>query len=225
MLTKSEEQEFLAKNILFAFGFSTILFVNNAHALPTLGDMINNTQKIWEALIALTTLFAYGMSVLFALLFIMQLSNLGNERTNVTPKTPIITFIISIAFFYMPELVVGMAQDFGVSRIGSSYADLSVQSLSRTSGDVEDFLGMVGGQNNELQNFSSRTLAVILTFVALVGYWAIIKGFLIIYKMGKSGQAAQDATFGKALTHIIGGFIAIYILEFAGAISNEILGK
>lgn len=64
----------------------------------------------------------------------------------------------------------------------------------------------------------ANTLVVYIQFIGLI---AFIRGWVILSKMGKPGTPAE--TTGKALTHIIGGIIAINFVQFIQLI-KETLG-
>ena len=92
-----------------------------------------------------------------------------------------------------------------------------------SNSEVQNFLRNTTS-DNKLAQFSENTLAVILTFVSLVGLWAVMRGIWLIYQMGKSGQSSREASWGKAITHIVGGFLAITLVQFSTSLRNELLG-
>ena len=57
---------------------------------------------------------------------------------------------------------------------------------------------------------------------AVVGIVAFIRGMIMLNKVG--GQGAQPGTMGKALTHIVGGLLAINMWGFWEVIENTLLG-
>ena len=51
-----------------------------------------------------------------------------------------------------------------------------------------------------------------------------MRGIWLIYQMGKSGQSSREASWGKAIIHIVGGFFAITLVQFSTSLRNELLG-
>ena len=58
---------------------------------------------------------------------------------------------------------------------------------------------------------SKQTLIAIIAFVQFVGLLAFVRGWFILPRIGER----PDDTLGKALTHIIGGVLAVNVVTFA----------
>lgn len=200
-------------------GLFMMLTINYSHADISLGDIINNTKDIWRALYNVTMLAVYFFALLLALVGVSQLAQTHNEK--VSAKTPILTFSAALLFYYLPALIVAINEQL----YGGEANDLfgSEQGLLVSNSEVQNFLRNTT-PNNKLAQFSENTLAVILTFVSLVGLWAVMRGIWLIYQMGKSGQSSREASWGKAITHIVGGFFAITLVQFSTSLRNELLG-
>lgn len=115
----------------------------------------------------------------------------GDMRTqasqNPSIKTPLIFFVVGAALIFLPSTKSVV--------LTSIFAYSQPQPLSYIN-------------SNPL--FSTQILAVLLQIVQLVGLISFIRGwFILAHATSQSG--GQQHTFGKVMTHIIGGILAINV--------------
>jgi intracellular multiplication protein IcmC len=100
-------------------------------------------------------------------------------------KGPLINFLVATALIYSPQMFATlMLTSFGYS------------SPLQYGGDIPGWAD-AGGK-------------ALIGLVQVIGVIAFIRGWLYIARL--AGQGGQPGTFGKGLTHIIGGILAINII-------------
>lgn len=154
------------------------------------GEMLKNFAESYEAIFNMLTAGAYVAGIGFGLLSIYSLKEYGEQRSMMSTSTSIrpslMYMLIAMVFLYLPSAVdVLMMSTFGESAI--PIADGS------TTGSV----------------VSVDIQLIIFRIVQLVGLISFIRGWFILSQSAKSGG---QPVMGKALTHIIGGVLAINIV-------------
>lgn len=81
--------------------------------------------------------------------------------------------------------------------LGSSQPEISILAYPATG--------------NGASELSRRTLMAVLAFVQFVGLLSFVRGWHILPQIGQR----QEATLGKALTHVVGGVLAVNVVTFA----------
>ena len=66
----------------------------------------------------------------------------------------------------------------------------------------------------------SDTLGLLGNITQFVGYVAFIRGWILLLRIGEQGS--QPGAFAKAVTHIVGGLVAINIFGTVAVIQNTI---
>lgn len=74
--------------------------------------------------------------------------------------------------------------------------------------------------NSSLSGYIKAGLTGVISFVRLVGYIAIFRGFYGIYELGGKGGGGQNG-FWKAVMFMVGGVICVNILPFGLLIARE----
>lgn len=191
---------------LFFLGFSPLILagcgsIPEASSL-TVQQMIINIADTMPSLIQMCTAAAYILGLLFVLRGVYKLKEYGESRTMMASQTnvwpPIMTILVGSMFIYFPSAYqVGLQTLFHVSTPSPiSYAGSS-------------------GVSEELIN------AVVL-IMQLVGCIAFIRGLLLLNSA--SGHGAQPGSYGKGITFIIGGLLAINMYGTWEVIVNTIAG-
>jgi intracellular multiplication protein IcmC len=192
----------ISKMVLQTFAFALIAII----ALPVQAQNITisgvNAQEMLETfstnvpmLMRLVTAFAYVMGMYFIFAGILKLKHFGEARTMMSHehslKGPIIFLIVGTALLYLPSAVeVGMTTFWSVP---CPYCYLE--------------------ENDQWTSFLSNIFIVMQLF----GVIAFIRGLVILSHMGGHG-GHQQGTFGRAMTHIIGGIFCINIYQFVQVI-------
>ncbi len=154
------------------------------------GQMLVNLSQSHDAVFKMLTGGAYVLGFAFAVLAIFSLKHLSESRTMMSGQQslgpPLMYFLVAAVFLYMPSAIDSlMMTTFGATASPIGY--------SETSGDV----------------VSADVTRAIYLMVQMVGLVAFIKGWLILAQSAKGGGSQQ---LGKALTHILGGILAINII-------------
>lgn len=178
-----------------------IVYVESAiAAVPggvNIASMIENLSKTVPQLMMLVTAFAYVMGFYFIIHGIVLLKKYGEQRTMMSSegslKGPIIWITVGAAMIYLPSSVQSGLGTFWTEPTPYAYID-------------------------DQPNQWSQLINACFMIVQLIGTIAFIRGLILFTHMG--GQGGQQGTFGKALTHIIGGIMLIDIYDFMKAIFN-----
>lgn len=117
------------------------------------------------------------------------------QRSSLTE--PLANMILGVALIYLPSTMDTML----ITVYGTS-------SITPYSG-----YGPAGSSFNEMAQ-------VIINIVQFVGFIAFVRGLILFYRLGM-GQA-QQGTFNKGFTHLIGGIIAMNVVEFINIIGTTL---
>ncbi len=158
---------------------------------PDLQQMMLNLSQSLPPIWKLVTAISYLLGIGFIMRAVYALKIYGDMRTqasqNPSIKTPLIFFVVGAALIFLPS-----TKSVVLTTI---FAYGTPQPLSYTS-------------SNPL--ISTQIVAVVMQIVQLVGLISFIRGWMILAQ-ATSGGGGQQHTFGKAMTHIIGGILAINV--------------
>jgi intracellular multiplication protein IcmC len=191
--------QIIQRNIVIGVGVLITLFPELAYAASAVDaiQMLINLSRTYPALWFMLTGAGYVIGFAFAMRGVYYLKQYGEMRTmmasNTSLKTPIIFFIVSGILIYMPS---GFRV---ISRTVFGYSSPLVYS-DVTAGMNPVVLGAITG------------------LVSIIGLIAFIRGWLIMAKNAEHHGGPEG--LGKALTHIVGGLLAMNILGVADIIWN-----
>ena len=161
-------------------------------------NMLVNLSNSYAGIWKLVTGGAYLMGIGLAMRGIYYLKLYGEARTMMSSqanlKIPVIYLFVSGILMYLPET----AHVFIMSVFGTP----DVTPLSYNTSKM-------GGLSIQATN-------AMLGFVQIVGLVSFVRGWMIIVKSAQGG--AQGVSFGKGLTHIVGGILAINIVGTKNAL-------
>lgn len=179
--------------ILF-FGIIMVLFANEAYAssVTDAKTMLINISKFVPDFWRLITAGAYLLGILFIFKAFYKLKVYGEARAMMSSqssmKEPATYILVGSALMYYPTM-----RDRMVTTV---FGDDSILKYSDWSGP------------NSMKGYSTEAIFMI---VQLIGLIAFIRGWILLsHTAGQQG--AQPGTFGKALTHIFGGVLAMNIV-------------
>ena len=182
----SSKQWLLAGLLLVCLGFAP-----DAQAkAPNVDEMLSNLQQQIPYLTQLVTGFCYVSGFYFMFKAVYHLKAYGEMRTMMASQTdlrgPITSLAIAAALMFSPTVIqIGLTTVYG-----------------------NDSIMAYQGAQNTGWNDMAQTIIAIVNFVGGV---AFLRGLFIFHKLGV-GQA-QPGTFAKGMTHLIGGVIALNIVE------------
>lgn len=176
---------FHSKNSLTWIGSGCLLlYANSVYAIPTLDQIIENISKAVPDLTRVVTAIAYVMGMYFIIAGVMELKRFGEMRTMMSHdrsiKGPLVEIFVGSLLLYLPSTVRVSMQTFWTAPNPYGY--------------TVDQNGM----------WAEVTTAA-FTIIQLIGIIAFIRGLVMLTQLGKHGQA----TFGKAMSHLIAGILCI----------------
>ena len=166
-----------------------------------LNALKENTGPIIRFVVA--TAFVIGLWLIFS--GILELKKAGQSSMQQQSSgigKPLARVMIGVMLLYLPSIIdVGVWTIWGHSALGSE-----AESLMAYAPDPGDpFAPIKGGA---------------IAIVRVVGYVSFVKGFLILSR--STHQGSQPGGAGKGFTHIIGGILAINIVETIRIISSSL---
>lgn len=199
---KNEFIQSVKKVISFFSLVVAALYANSAFAalgVPSLDQMLVNLNKSTDELMRLTTAVAYVMGMFFIVKGIGGLKHAGEARTHHSPhqgiKGPLIIIAVGAALLYLPSSVhVGMTTFWDTPNPYQYKTDIIVP--------WSDFFN-----------------ACFMIF-QLIGTISFIRGLVMLSQLG--GHGGHQASFGKALTHMIAGIFLINMYQFLQVIKNTL---
>lgn len=167
---------------------------------PDLQTMLINLSSTYPNLWRMATAIAYVMGFSFAMGAIYKLKVYGEARTMMSShaslKGPIVYLVVAAALIFSP----------------AAYQTL----LLTTFGDPNTTPLSWGGS---IKGWSQAGTEAMLGLIQVVGVIAFIRGWVL---MARTAEQAQPGTFGKAMTHIIGGLLAINIVGTKDILWNSL---
>jgi len=195
------QRQMIQRNIIIGAAVFIALFPEIAQAQATTGvdalQMLTNLSKTYPAIWKMLTGACYVIGFVFALRGVYYLKQYGEMRTmmasNTSLKTPIAFFIVASVLIYIPTGFKIISKTIFGYNSPLAYSDV-------TSGMNPIFLSAITG------------------LVSIIGLIAFIRGWLIL--VANAEHPGGQATVGKALTHIIGGLLAMNVLGVVDIIWN-----
>ena len=174
-------------------------------------DILNNIANNLGPVQRLITGGSYVLGIVFAFKAISTLKEYGEQRTMMSSsknmKEPLIYFVVASVLLYFPSaLDVALMTTFGSSTI-LQYAP--IESNNQTI--------------NVLFGAGSTVGKPLTLIIQTVGLAAFVRGWLLIAR-GASGGGQQQGGMGKGLVHVLGGIMAINIVQTVTIINNTIYG-
>jgi len=166
-----------------------------------LSALKNNAVPIIHFVVAT----AYVIGIWFVISAIKDLKQVGQSQSAATHGGiggPLIKLIIGVLLIYLPSAVdVGVASLWGHGILGS---------------DAGGYMSYTPNESDPFTPAKEGAIAI----VRVVGYVSFVRGLVILSH--SSDQGAQAGTFSKGFMHIIGGILAINIVETVRIIGNTL---
>lgn len=140
---------------------------------------------------------AYLVAIWLAGEAFFKLKAIGDGNRQITLRTPLVLFFVSIMLLALPETI----STFLVSTF-----------------DRPDPLDYPSSTNVAAQQF----IRPVITFIQFIGLVGFFRGWLLVKRMGDGN--APDGTLGRAIWHLFGGVMAINIVQFSQVIGYTFLG-
>lgn len=179
---------------LLILGSFLFLFATEAYAsqVTDAKTMLINISKFVPDFWRLITAAAYVLGILFIFKAFYKMKVYGEARAMMASqnsiKEPATYIFVGAALMYYPTMRDRM--------VATVFGDDSILKYSDWSGP------------NSVKGYSTEAIFMI---VQLVGLIAFIRGWMLLsHTAGQQG--AQPGTFGKAITHVLGGVLAMNIV-------------
>ncbi len=174
--------------------------VNNNQV--SLQVFLQNLSVSYNAITRLVTAWAYLTGIVFGSMAIFQLKVYGEMRTMMSGHAnlfkPIMYLIVSVLLMYLPSTFQSvMMTTFGTPNT----SPLSWSSVSS--------VGVSG--------YKLAVTPALLGLMKLVGLISFIRGWILLVRISEQGQ---HGSFGKAVTHIIGGLLLINVVAVGNILSH-----
>lgn len=171
------------------------VFSSSAHAENVQEMFIafsNSYSGIWKFMLGIS--YLVGLFLMCASVFAW--AKVMEGRSNVSLKVPISLFIVGTLIFQIKSALTVIEDTFSMTHDG--------------------VLGAAGGGGGG-SAAGAGAVAAIMGFVQILGFIAFVRGFLILHKYNTGEQ--RDG-LGRALTHIVGGAMAINIKWTAAMLAD-----
>lgn len=188
--------------ILLSFYATPIFAQSDQQQTPlyetiTAQSMVQTVSQQVPSLMRAVTAFAYVAGMALIVFSILKLKQYGESRTMMSHERQLLPamalMITGALLLYLPSSV----------QIGLS-----------TFWSTPNPYGYL-----QLQDQWNQFLSACYLIIQLIGTIALIRGLLILSKIGSH---AQGATVGKGLLHVIGGILCINIYQFVQVVLNTL---
>ncbi len=197
-----------------------LLFLVSQNANATdLQTALTNLSNVIVPMTAMLLVISFCAGIFMIMGAIMQMKKFGmvSQTQHGELGGPLMKMLVGTVLIYLPTSTDTMmssifntsAELFGTGRV--NYQNLGVGST---------VLGYISADGLSTQWAALANTLVL--YIQFLGFLSFIKGWFIMSH--SAGQGAQAGSFAKALTHIIGGIIAINFVGVAKIISNTING-
>jgi intracellular multiplication protein IcmC len=172
--------------VITYFLFTSLAFA----AVPDVVTMLENFAKTVPELMYFTTALAYVFGFWFVVHGLVLLKKYGMQRTQMSGDAslaaPLLSIFVGAAMIYLPSTIQAGMETFWMNPNPYHYG------VSESEG---------------WNTFAGACFMII----QLVGVIAFMRGLMILTKLGGGGQ---QASFGKATAHIVGGIFCINMRDF-----------
>ncbi len=173
--------------------------VQSAYAIDAMQILIKISTQIGP-IMKMVTGFAYvmGIALMFKGIYALKVygQSVSMMSSQTTLKTPLTYMFVGAMLIFLPSAMgIVMTTTFGSN---------SILSYSASGGS----------------DYYTTGLKAIFRIIQLVGVVSFIRGWIILSQAAGQG-GHQGASFGKAMTHIIGGALAVNIVLFLKVMGNS----
>lgn len=168
------------------------------------GMLVKLITDVWEPMHYLLIGFCYLAGIIFIIMGISRL--LKSEQDG--PRGP--TGIGTIMTFLVGGALLSVDQMLGAT-LGSLFGNNSTTSFGE--------LAYKAGMDATAQGHAHAVIAAIIAFVAIIGWVSFIRGLFILRGVS---EGSSQASMMAAITHILGGALAVNLGGFITAIQSTL---
>lgn len=170
---------------------------STAYAIDA-AQFLENVANTLDPFSQLVTGAAYLFGLAFFFKAMYHLKVYGEARTMMSVqtsiRTPMTYLLIGAAFLYLPTAIDIM--------LSTTFGSDNILAYSEWEGNAQ---------------YGGISMAAVFKIIQFVGLVAFLRGWLLLSQT--AGQGAQPQAFGKALTHILGGILAMNVVGTANILS------
>lgn len=189
----------IIKQITFLSVMLSVVLIPNianaAGAVATLQTLFKNGVSSWQGIIHLVGALMYVSGIVIGGMAIVKFKDLSDGK--IPAHIPILLSVISAALIASPSIIMTITSTYYGDK--EFKPDNLLTSIPASSVD-----GV------------SEALTSVLIFVQMLGVIAFFRGFLMLKSVG----TGKDGQLGKAMTHILGGVLAINIQATVGMLAR-----
>ena len=182
------------------------LITTTVYAALDFNTMLNALKQNAAPMIRFVVATAYVIGLWYIFSAIKELKTIGQTQMQTSQHGgvggPLIKFVIGLLLLYLPSTV-----DIGVWTLWGHSAFGSEAGVMAYTPDITD-------------PFAPAKEGAI-AIVRVVGYVSFVRG-LVILSHSADQSGGQSGSFGKGIAHVIGGILAINIVETIAIISNTL---
>lgn len=182
--------------LIFIMSLSVIIFPEYANAESTLSTLFQNGITTWQQIIHLLGAVMYVVGIIIGGISISKFKELSDGK--VPARIPILLSIVSAALIASPSIIMMITATYYSSSKPFQPGNL-LSSVPST--------GVEG---------TAEALTSVLIFAQMLGVIAFFRGFLMLKSIG----TGKEGQLGRALTHILGGVLAINIQATVGILAR-----
>jgi len=173
---------------------------------PNFATMMNALKSNAGPIIRFVIATAYVIGLWFIISSIMELKKMGESLHSQSQSSsfsgPIVKFIVGVLLIYLPTTIdVSVWTIWGHTAMGEE----GVRYMQYAPSGADPFGSIKGGA---------------IAIVRVVGYVSFVRGLIMLSHT--SQQGSQPGTFGKGFMHIVGGILAINVVETINIIKNTL---
>lgn len=169
----------------------------NANAKTTLTTIFKNSEDAWKSITIFLGAVIFVTGVILGGVAITKFKSVADGKATMTQ--PIIFTVISAALIASPSVVMTLSDTF----------------YSKVVWQPTELLTKIPTGGNMAPGVS-EALTSVLVFIQMLGVIAFFRGMLMFKAIG----SGKDGQFGKAMTHVIGGVLAINIQLTVGILAR-----
>lgn len=198
-----------------------LFFVSENAYAEDLQAILNNLSRIIVPLTAMVLVISFAGGVYMIIHALTMLKKFGNMSMQAQPgelSGPLMQLVVGAALIYLPSSTDALtASLFGSSNsLFGSGGSINYSNLGYGS----EILGYLPS-DSFAQQWASMANTLVL-YIQFVGLLSFVKGWFILSK--SAGHGAQQDSFAKGITHILGGILAINFIAAVDVIKNTIFG-
>jgi len=191
--------KFTIASAQIALFFFLFLLSFHANAMVGVDTMFANFGKSAIRIIKLVVFAGIIIGIFISCVGVVKLKEYSESGGRTTFKTPLMLIFVGVMLVALPGTI-NMATE--------------TMSLGANTGTAVFSIGKASSMPPGMD----AAIKGVLLFIKMVGHIAIVRGFFILKRLGEG----QQGEMGRALTHILGGALAVNINKTVEILANTV---